>query len=61
MTFFAPVIGEIVRRILNHADAETRELKCFPEGRTGISFVFNRRDGGPGGGLEGDEMAAHYC
>lgn len=55
MTFFAPVICKVVGRIFHHTNAKTGELESFPEGGTGVSFVFNRRDGGPGGGLEGDD------
>lgn len=49
------MIGFVVFGIFNDSDSHSGILNGFPEGGAGDAFVFGGRDGGPVGGLEGDE------
>jgi hypothetical protein len=47
MAFAAPVIGEIARRVFDHADADVSEAAGAPYGMTGFARVKGRLDVGP--------------
>jgi len=52
MALLAPVVGTILRRILDHANADGAELSCAPSSDSRLTAVFRRVHCGPIGRSE---------
>ncbi len=59
VTLLAPVIGNIVRRILNHPDSDRAKLPCPPDGGPGLAVMSSWLDLRPIGEPEGNFSYAH--
>jgi len=59
VSFHAPVVCEIARRVLNHADANRAEIASPPMRRAGFAGMLSRRDGRPIGGAKREIANLH--
>ena len=59
VTFRAPVICDIARRVLHHSDANPAELTRSPVRDAMFPFMFGRHDLGPVGYSEGQFTDVH--
>src|SRR5260221_13707609 len=59
MAAAAPMIGAVVRRVFDHADADVAGLEGAPDRHAGLTLVLGCRHGVPHGSTERDILDAH--
>lgn len=59
VSFLAPMVGAVARRVLDHADANRAELTRAPARNAGVAVMLSRGDGGPIRGAEREIADMH--
>ena len=60
VSFLAPMVSAVTRRVLNHADSNRTEVAGTPAGNAGFAGIVSRRDGGPIGDAKREIANLHW-
>ena len=59
VSFLAPMVGAVARRVLDHADANRTEFAGTPVGSAGFAGILGRGDSSPIGGAKREVADLH--